>query len=107
MKAERDGEPTTREVAAKYYINAKGQMVMATLVEDNENPDGVFYMKSYQEISPPPPGTRRPYGRTIRLPDKQINVRIVEGDVLSEEPTLEQIDELIKFWGDYSPIVKE
>ncbi len=104
MKAERKNENEPREVAARYYINAKGQLVMATLVEDNENPDGIFMMQNFQEMAPPPIGTHRPFGRLKRLPDEEIKVRIVEGDVLEENPTLEQINRVIGFWDDFFPL---
>ncbi len=104
---ERERQPgEKREVARRLFINAKSQLVWVTLVEETENPDGIFYMQSFQETSPPPPGTHRPFGRLKRLPDEEIKVKIVEGIVINENPGLEDIERVTELWNDFAPIAK-
>ena len=91
----------------KLFVNADNQVESVELVEDSKNPDGLLSVQRYQEVSPPPPGTHRPFGRKVRLPDELKPVRIKPtGEILPGEPTVEVVDDIIGMWSDYSPFIE-
>ena len=94
-------------LALRYFVNKKGQVEGIELVKDSENPDGVLSVKQLKEVSPKPPGSRRPFGSTKRLPDKQVPVRLQPtGNIMEEEASLETTNTVIDLWDDYGPLKK-
>jgi len=97
-----------RKLRYRYFVNENYQIEGVDLVEEKENPDGVLTIAQIKKVSPKKPGSIRPFGATTRLPDKYVTVKLCPtGEIISEDPSLTNIDVIMDIWDDYGPLIED